>query len=243
MEGRIMQRSISVGGVGVVCLSLVSSGLLTGCVSPKYNYHPPIMRISEPPLNDIVTAYVGDNMVRQGRYREHDAIHVQQNVRVGVLGGYTVTAGVYLKVGEDDQSEFYLPGGGEDSGHVIADALADPFQVIRVDKRSGRLCCVSTFNMEESTSEAQFERKKQPVTSEDSFQQTLIYSGKVGDKINVGYREFSGNLARPAFNNEVEYDLSESKLIGYKGARIEVLEATNQYIKYKVIENFNLAER
>lgn len=86
-----------------------------------------------------------------------------------------------------------------------------------------------------------FEKRKRPLASNDSFQQTLIYSGKVGDKINIGYREFSGNLARPAFNNNVEYDLSDSMLIAYKGARIEVLEANNQFIKYRVIENFNKA--
>lgn len=75
----------------------------------------------------------------------------------------------------------------------------------------------------------------------DSFQQTLIYSGKVGNKINIGYREFSGSIARPAFNNNVEYDLSESTTIGYKGAQLEIIEATNQYIKYRVIKNFNSA--
>ncbi|ELT4634368.1 hypothetical protein R8Y01_003702, partial [Acinetobacter baumannii] len=75
--------------------------------------------------------------------------------------------------------------------------------------------------------------------NEDSFQQTLIYSGKVGNKINIGYREFSSNIARPAFNNDVEYDLSQSKEIGYKGALLEIIEATNQDIKYKVIRNFN----
>jgi hypothetical protein len=79
------------------------------------------------------------------------------------------------------------------------------------------------------------------LASNDSFQQTLIYSGKVGDKINIGYREFSGNMARPSFNNNVEYDLSQSMFIGYKGVKIEVLEANNQHIKYKVIQNFNAA--
>jgi len=69
----------------------------------------------------------------------------------------------------------------------------------------------------------------------------LIYSGKVGNKINVAYREFSNNLARPAFNNTVQYDLDESNIIGYKGARIEVIEATNEYIKFKVLLNFNKA--
>ena len=69
----------------------------------------------------------------------------------------------------------------------------------------------------------------------------MIYSGRVGDKIKAGYREFSNNLARPAFNNDVEYDLRESSVIGYKGARIEVVEATNEHIKYKVIQNFSRA--
>ncbi len=43
-------------------------------------------------------------------------------------------------------------------------------------------------------------------------------------------------MARPAFNNNVEYDLSESPIIGYKGAKLEVIEANNQFIKYRVIE-------
>jgi hypothetical protein len=36
--------------------------------------------------------------------------------------------------------------------------------------------------------------------------------------------------------------LDESADIGYKGARLEILNATNQYIEYKVISNFNKAD-
>ena len=57
--------------------------------------------------------------------------------------------------------------------------------------------------------------------------------------LTLGYREFSNDKARPAFNNDVEYDLNSSKIIGYKGARIEVIEADNQNITYKVLSNFN----
>ncbi len=73
---------------------------------------------------------------------------------------------------------------------------------------------------------------------ENEFQQTLIYNGMVGKKINVAYREFSNKMARAAFSNDVEYDLSQSKIIGYKGAKIEVLNATNENITYRVISNF-----
>lgn len=216
--------------------------LLYGCVSVKYNYQPQRINISEPPLNAVVTAYIGDSMLRQGEYIEYDAIYLPRKAKIGTIESYTFTPGHYVKKGEDEKSEFYLPMGGPDSGQVIVGSLADPFQVIRIDKKSEKLCSVSTYNMEVCSSNVNYEKKKLSVINSDSFQQTLIYSGQVGNKINIGYREFSGNVARPAFNNEVEYDLSESKIIGYKGARIEVIEANNESIKYKVIKNFNLAK-
>jgi len=61
----------------------------------------------------------------------------------------------------------------------------------------------------------------------------------VGNKLKISYREFNNNMARAAFNTDVEYDLSESAIIGYAGARIEVIDATNTDIKYKIIKNFN----
>lgn len=221
-----------------VVIVLLTTLLLAGCASPKYNYHPARTKVSEPPLNTLVTAYVGDAMVRQGEYSEHDAIYLRQDIKVGIIESYTFTRGYYLKKGEDSKSEFYLPAGGADSGQVIRGALADPFQVIRLDKKSGKLCSVSVINYEVSTSKADYVKTKYSIASLDSFQQILIYSGKVGEKINVGYREFSNDFARPAFNNDVEYDLSESTIIGYKGCKIEVIEATNELIKYKVIRNF-----
>ena len=211
-----------------------------GCVNPKYNYKPQRTKINEPLLNTIVTVNIGDNMLRQGTYCEHDAIYLKQDTKAaGLTTSYTFTRGYYLKKGEDNKSEFYLPADGLDSGHVIESALIDPFQIIRLDKKSGKLCGVTIYNFEECTSKTDYEKKKYLVTSSDSFQQTLIYSGKVGNKINIGYREFSNDLARPAFNNDVEYDLSESSIIGYKGARIEIIEATNEYITYRVLQNFS----
>ena len=108
-----------------------------------------------------------------------------------------------------------------------------------------QLCVLTVYGtaITTCTSEPVFQRVKVPSLEANSFQQTLIYSGRIGNKINVGYREFSNSLARPAFNNNVEYDLSVSNVIGYKGAQLEVLEATNQAIKFRLLKNFNAAER
>ena len=223
-------------------LALSLSIFLSGCVSVKDNYRPQRTKTSEPPLNTVVTAYVGDNILHQGEYSEHDALYLPNMIKIGSVETYSFAPGYYLKKGEDALSEFYVPAGGADSWQVIVGPLSDPFQAIRVDKMSGKFCSVSTSNTEVCTNEVNYEKKTYSVTSSDSIQQTLIYSGKAGNKINVGYRESSDNLATSVFNNEVEYDLSESKIIGYKGARIEVIEATNESIKYKVIQNFNRAK-
>jgi hypothetical protein len=211
----------------------------SGCVAPKYNYVPEYVDISEPPIGKIAQAYVGDTMVRQGKFSMQDAILLKEQVKVGSIGSYTFMPGYYSKQGEDAKSEYYLPSGGPNSGKVVKSALADPFQVIRRDKKSGKLCGVTVLNLEVCTSKANYTSTKIPVVAPDAFQQTLIYSGRVGERINIGYREFSNDYARPAFNNDVEYDLRESTVIGYKGAKIQVMEATNEYIKYRLISNFN----
>lgn len=220
-------------------VALVLAVILSGCASPKYNYIPVFEEISEPPIGEVVTAYVGDAMVRQGTFSWQDALKIKKETKVGLLMGYTFVPGYYVKKGEDQKAEYYLPSGGPNSGRVLLRGIPDPFKIIKRDKKSGKICGVTVFNAQVCTDNTDYVLEKIPVANADSFQQTLIYSGKVGNKINIGYREFSNDHARPAFNNDVEYDLEESTTIGYKGCRIEIIEATNELIKYRVIRNFN----
>ncbi|ELY5817068.1 hypothetical protein SNN51_003983 [Cronobacter turicensis] len=223
-----MKRSIFLGMLAT---------LLVGCASPKYNYLPTTENVSEPPLGSTNTAYVGDSLLRQGVVAKYAGLKITAPAKVA--WAYTVTPGYLKKVGEDAKSEYYLPTGTPDSANVDKAALADMWQSIMAKKNSKTLCVITVFSAYTCEDNMPFEHVDLNVSSDDSFQQTLIYNGRVGSKINIGYREMSANMARPAFNNDVEYDLSESKVIGYKGARIEVIDATNQTIKYKVISNFN----
>ncbi|WP_175865130.1 hypothetical protein [Burkholderia cepacia] len=217
-------------------VSLASLALLTACAVPKSNYSPTSVAVSEPPLNTISTSQVGDPILSQGRYKEADAIYLEHTT--SARWAYTLYPGYYVKQGDDDSGEYFLPGGGTEVGRVEKAVLADPWKSVMTRKSDGVLCVVTIFNVAACGDDKSFDRRKVTIYGHDSFQQTLIYNGRVGKKINIGYREFSNNMARPAFNNEVEYDLSESPTIGYKGAQLEVLEATNQFIRYRVIKNF-----
>ena len=215
--------------------------LLTSCATTNTNYRPVAVEVSDPPLGKVVTAEVGGTMLKQGKYVESEAIMLNQDLKIGLIGAYSFSRGYYLREGEDGKNEFYHPEPGPEGGRVDKSALADPYRTMLVSKSAPTVCGVSVFGAKICEKNVSFQRVKRPALMSDGFQQTLLYSGRIGNKINISYREFSNNTARPAFNNDVEYDLSESMTIGYKGAEIEIVEATNRLIKYKVIRNFNQA--
>jgi len=81
-----------------------------------------------------------------------------------------------------------------------------------------------------------------PISGEapTGFKRELVYQGAAGGTLRLLYREYANDLARPAFSQEATYDLSPSgpTLATFKGAQIEVLEAGNAGIRYRVLRGF-----
>jgi hypothetical protein len=78
------------------------------------------------------------------------------------------------------------------------------------------------------------------VHSSITFQ--LIYSGKSVNTIRITYREFSNDLTRPTFSQDLTYDISERKKMDFEGTVfegtvIEVKEASNSFITFVVLES------
>jgi len=74
----------------------------------------------------------------------------------------------------------------------------------------------------------------------NGFHRGLIYSGFAKGILKIAYREFSDNQARSAFNQELSYDISDGDEVGFHGARIKVLKATNTTISYVVLKPLDL---
>lgn len=72
---------------------------------------------------------------------------------------------------------------------------------------------------------------------DNSLKRELVYSGVSQGTITLLYREFKNDFARPAFSQELRYDLKEGDEIGYKGARFKVKRANNLGIKFSVIKH------
>lgn len=70
----------------------------------------------------------------------------------------------------------------------------------------------------------------------ESFKRELVYTGGNSKNISITYREFKNDMARPAFSQDLKYDISEDPVIGFKGARFEVIKAGNSGITLKALK-------
>jgi len=71
------------------------------------------------------------------------------------------------------------------------------------------------------------------------FKKELIYNGKSGNTIKIIYREYIDDMARPAFTQNLNYDLSEGNLISFKGCKLEIINAKNTGVEFKILSSFN----
>lgn len=209
--------------------------VLSACTIMNTPYRPVASDISKPGLGEFATAYLGEELLIQGNVAEYEAIKLP--VDSVVRDGISLRAGVYLKMGSGDTSDYYAPSA--DTGAKVIGPRTVNLGAIQVYRDGQVVCAVSKQWVSVCNKKIQSERIRFPLVRTDTFQQSLIYNGRAGSKINLAYREISGGVAKPAFSNTVEYDLSDSKTIGYRGARIEVIEATGELIQYRVLENFS----
>jgi len=68
----------------------------------------------------------------------------------------------------------------------------------------------------------------------------FLYDGIANGVLRVTYREYVDSTAQPAFFQQVNYELNPNgnTTINFKGVEIEVLDASNNKITYKVIKGF-----
>jgi hypothetical protein len=75
-------------------------------------------------------------------------------------------------------------------------------------------------------------------TNSKEFRREILYSGGGKGSVQLQYREYMNDFARPAFSQELSYDLSQGTEIGFKGARIRILKISNVGLRYVVLKAF-----
>ena len=82
-------------------------------------------------------------------------------------------------------------------------------------------------------------RDRADQVNENNFRQEFIYSGRNDGELFFLYREFSGDMIRPAFSQNVTYAVTgPGTMVAFRNLTLEVIEATNLDITYKVLSPF-----
>ena len=205
-------------------LSLIFA--MTGCASVSYDALPSeIKQIDYPALNSVNTVTVGEVMVDKGIEATTKFVRITSAISVTAD---TIPAGDYQIVGGDEKYLYF---------QVVRDYYTN--NVIRIGRESGdEICLIYSIGTKGCGNSNAFEVYEEAIEAPDSFRQTLIYNGRAGNSAKIIYREFQGGYARPAFDNDAVYDLSESMSIAYKGVRLDVIKADNVSITYMMLSNF-----
>lgn len=84
-----------------------------------------------------------------------------------------------------------------------------------------------------------YEKSELIIPRNDSFKYELLYQGISKGSLKLSYREYINDFARPAFFQDVTYDLdSTPTTITFRTVRLEVLNANNNQISYRVLSGF-----
>lgn len=222
--------------MSVLRVSIVSAFVtgLTACLTPSFNYLPATNNFSQPVVGTEASAIAGQPILLQGRFRSIEALYISEPVRVS--WGYDLLPGYYLKQGEDELTETYLPGGAE-PGNIGRSPFADDWQAVLTYKDTTRICVLTRLNVPVCT-DSGHEDSVTVTSIEASYEQALIFQGRSETALKISYRELSNDPGRPSFDNDFEYDLSFSNKIAHFGAVLEIYEANEDRIRYRVLSGF-----
>ena len=214
---------------------LVSSLILTGCMSmsiPQFQNVTTYRRGKIPEINQESSTDVGSTIYTEFDYQETETIKLTENVNSSLAD---IPANTTFLAMTMDGVLVYSPYGTVNYPGIL---LSDQNE----DGKLDRIKDISSMNSSwrNLQPEVAYEEAESIPTQSGGFKLELVYQGLTDNQIKVLYREYNNNIARPAFTQNVEYELDDNGegLIAFKGARIEVLEASSSEIKYRVIKGF-----
>lgn len=197
-----------------------------------------------PPLNQQAKSELGDTMLESFWSVTGKRLGVKEEAKCdvrGLPGTFVLPKDSELHQTKDDTSGFYfrLPSlmltvmGGAPIKTTNSNVQ---LFISKFPPHQAKLVHTHLFGMEESRCNISVGYVDFSIGGSDELKKQLIYTGTSKGVISVTYREFKNDMARPAFTQDLKFDLSEGKTIGFKGSRFNIIEANNTEIVYEVLK-------
>lgn len=205
-----------------------------------------------PALGNTITANIGERMIATLRVAVVPAIELADEIPANLPYSDTYRIATILRAGTYSLYSKDISGGNYFKSKMrmplIYKSIKDPTKIDSNGDYFGGIHVsasgvTSVFfiwdgNAEPSKLYAAPDIKYKTVTAEidlpqENLQKELVYSGLSQSTITIRYREYWKGISRSDYFQEVKYDLSQGKAIGFRESRFEIVEATNTAITYR----------
>jgi len=223
----------------------IAALLLAGCATPPPVRLPDVQFVDHPPLNTESSAEIGETLLAKGKIYVFDGLDLLDRITDnGIAREYIVEPHAMRLERQDPQgNQYFVPA--FDSYFVNDKTFgrrARPSNAFLVRKSDGSLELQGYYDLTTAgkitPTSPRYKVGKIMDRKQPNFRQELIYGGRVGNQIKITYREFADDFVRAGFAQEAQYDLTTDQTIGFKGVRVQVIEATNTRLKYTVLRSF-----
>lgn len=207
--------------------------LSTGCSSLQTMSVSNSVFIKKPNEEVISEAPIGETMYEESDYKVNKVALVLLPINHGPATNLLVKEGRLIKMKDvNDGRDLYC-------GTVKMIRLGVPsegpfcFEDTKNNGTFDRLWYVITKGSESISEPPQYNVIDEPSSG---YKQELIYQGKSGNVVNILYREYTGNLVREAFSQNISYTLEENgpTKARFKGLTVTIYSVDNNGIKYSV---------
>ena len=203
--------------------------------------------VHTPKVNTDAEVEIGQTIISKANLTTYPAVKVNQTLSETIKqslmnnrhsGTITINPGIYKKTSEDANGSFFPDPYG--TFKFIAGTIKCtcgvyvPHDATKPSVMFTYHTTIGATGFEFGVNPVDVSKTISEVWSTDSFKKELVYGGLSQKTISISYREFSDGTARPAFTQDLKYDLSEGDEIGFRGARFQVIKASNTVLKYKV---------
>ncbi|MCB9832568.1 MAG: hypothetical protein H6807_08835 [Planctomycetes bacterium] len=230
------RRALAVLFVVVAMIATGACGTSTRRILPRREL------FEVPPVGSVQQAELGETILDKGELYTYDGLVLDNEVSAGdgvFTLEITVAPQVLRATWESDKSIYY-----QGDNVTCYDALlgtAATLGGLRIRKDDPEDIGIWGRNFDVNMNpdpDPVLRPTRVQALDRPGFRQELIYNGRSGSILKFLYREFVAGYVRAPYTQDVQYDLSTDHTIGFKGARIEVLEATNTMLRYRVIQSF-----
>lgn len=204
---------------------------ITSCSIQANLTEPNNFTLEQPRINSIKEVEVGVTLVSKLSEYRLNAIVLTKNAVISINNINLDFQKGQIFINDSHTNDYDLYSNIDDKSHGIA--IPKNFGTFKAFTKSvnSKIFFGDDTSIEYSDTIITVPKKK-------NLKQEFIYNGRVNNAIKFTYREFIDDYARAAFTQDLQYDLNESNIIGFRGLRIEVISATNTKITYKVQNYF-----